>query len=87
MSLASILSIARSALITQQRAIDVTGHNIANATTPGYTRQRLELVAASPFRTPQGTVGRGVSGAGIFANRNVFLDATVRRDRSRPSRS
>lgn len=87
MSLASILSIARSALITQQRAIDVTGHNIANATTPGYTRQRLELVAETPFRTPKGTIGRGVSDVGVFANRNVFLDATVRREQGNLGRS
>jgi flagellar hook-associated protein 1 FlgK len=80
MSLNSILSIARSALTTQQRALDVTGHNIANATTPGYTRQRLELVAATPFRTAQGTIGRGVADYGVFANRNSFLDATVRRE-------
>lgn len=87
MSLASLLSIARSALITQQRALDVTGHNIANATTPGYTRQRLELAAATPFRTPQGTVGRGVTDIGIFANRNTFLDATVRREQGNLGRS
>ena len=43
MSLTSLLSIARTALLTQQKAIDVTGHNIANANTPGYSRQRLML--------------------------------------------
>jgi flagellar hook-associated protein 1 len=80
MSLTSLLSIARSALTTHQRALDVTGHNIANATTPGYTRQRLEIVAATPFRTPLGTIGRGVTDIGVFAQRNVFLDATVRRE-------
>ena len=80
MSLASLLSIARTALITHQRALDVTGHNIANATTPGYTRQRLELAAEIPLWTPQGTVGRGVRGVGVFNARDMFLDAAFRRE-------
>ncbi len=87
MSLTSLLSIARSALTTHQRALDVTGHNIANATTPGYTRQRLELTAATPFRTPLGTIGRGVTDIGVFAQRNVFLDATVRREQGNLGRA
>ncbi len=80
MSIASTLSIAKSALITHQRALDVTGHNIANAATPGYTRQRLEIVPHTPFRTPLGTIGRGVTDLGVFAHRDVFLDGAVRRE-------
>ncbi|NOT09145.1 MAG: flagellar hook-associated protein FlgK [Gemmatimonadales bacterium] len=80
MSLASILSIARTALVTHQRALGVTSHNVANASTPGYTRQRLELVAATPFRTPQGLIGLGVTDNGVFANRDSLLDAAYRRE-------
>jgi flagellar hook-associated protein 1 FlgK len=35
-----ILSIAGKALMTQQQAISVTSHNIANVNTPGYSRQK-----------------------------------------------
>jgi flagellar hook-associated protein 1 FlgK len=42
MSLSSILGIARSALLAHQRAMQVTAHNVANAQTPGYTRQRVD---------------------------------------------
>lgn len=80
MSIASTLSIAKSALATHQRALDVTGHNIANAATPGYTRQRLEITPHVPLRTPQGTIGRGVTDLGVFAHRDVFLDGAVRRE-------
>jgi flagellar hook-associated protein 1 FlgK len=80
MSLTSLLSIARSALLVHQRALDVTGHNIANANTPGYTRQRLELAAEVPLRTPDGSVGRGVRGIAIFNTRDQFLDAAFRRE-------
>jgi flagellar hook-associated protein 1 FlgK len=80
MSLTSLLSIARTALLTQQRAIDVTGHNIANAQTPGYTRQRLALQAETPLNTGHGQVGRGVTAAGIERLRDGFLDETYRRE-------
>ena len=82
MSLSSILSIARSALAMQQRSVDVTSHNIANASTEGYRRQRLELSAEEPLRTPQGTIGRGVSADGIQRARDTFLDASFRQESS-----
>ena len=78
MSLASMLSIARSALFAQQRAMSVTAHNVANAQTPGYSRQRLELAAATPEATPMGPVGRGVTEAGIQRVRNTFFDSRYR---------
>jgi len=78
MSLASLLSIARSALLAQQRAMAVTAHNVANAQTAGYSRQRLELTAADPLRTALGTLGRGVTEAGIQRVRDSFFDARYR---------
>jgi flagellar hook-associated protein 1 FlgK len=80
MSLASLLSIARTALLTHQRAVDTTGHNIANASTEGYTRQRLALTAEVPLQTPIGQVGRGVTAAGIERLRDGFLDQNYRRE-------
>lgn len=80
MSLGSLLSIARSALLTQQKAIDVTGHNVANAGTEGYTRQRLSLSANTPLQTTIGQLGRGVQAVGIERLRDQFLEGTFRRE-------
>ncbi|MFI5234047.1 MAG: flagellar basal body protein, partial [Gemmatimonadales bacterium] len=43
MSISSLTNIAQSALMAQEAAIQVTGQNIANAQTPGYSRQTLAL--------------------------------------------
>lgn len=43
MSLSGLLQVSRSALSSYQMAIDVTGGNIANVSTPGYSRQRAVL--------------------------------------------
>jgi len=50
-----------SGLQAHQRALDVTSHNIANATTPGYTRQIANLTTNTPELSPQGMIGTGVS--------------------------
>jgi len=48
MSITSTLSIAAQALKAQQLAIQTTGHNLANSATPGFSRQRVDLVSAFP---------------------------------------
>lgn len=53
----SILDIGRTALLAQQKAIDITGRNIANANTPGYTRQRVTFSNQGPTALSQGVVG------------------------------
>jgi flagellar hook-associated protein 1 len=55
-----LLTIAQSALMSQQKAIDITGNNIANVNTPGYSRQRLNLVQNSPVRVNDTTMSTGV---------------------------
>ncbi|MCC6649639.1 MAG: flagellar hook-associated protein FlgK [Candidatus Eisenbacteria bacterium] len=80
MSLQSMLSIARSALFTHQRSMDVTAHNIANANTPGYSRQRLMLRPATPLVEPLYTLGRGVEASTLQRSRDTFYDASYRSD-------
>lgn len=79
MSLLSLLSIARSALLAQQRAMSVTGHNVANATVSGYHRQRLDIHAATAQWTPVGTLGRGVESGAVLRTRDTLLDSAFRR--------
>lgn len=55
-----VLNIARGALFAQQKGIDVTAHNIANANTPGYTRQELILGASDVVSTNRVKLGYGV---------------------------
>jgi flagellar hook-associated protein 1 FlgK len=66
-------------LLAQQRALDVTGHNIANANTIGYTRQRADLAATRPLDIgPQGLLGSGVDVTGFRRVRDDFIDVQLR---------
>jgi len=83
MSLIDLLGIARSALLTHQRAMTVISHNVANAQTPGYSRERLDLVPENPLLSPLGPIGRGVTATDITRVRDAFLDLSVRSDAGR----
>lgn len=76
------LNIARSGLFASQRHLHVTGHNIANANTPGYSRQRLDVSASDPMTLPggQGMIGTGVDTDSIRQIRDAFLDFKIRQE-------
>ncbi len=67
----SILSIGQSALAAAQVGISVTGHNIANAATPGYSRQEVIQSAALAQDFGFGYIGQGTIVSNI---RRVYSD-------------
>jgi len=73
-----LFSIARTALLSHQTALQTISQNIANAETPGYSRQEAVLAANTPVRLPYGTVGTGVSVQTITRKRDVLLDESFR---------
>ena len=60
-----LLGTAVSGLQAFQRSISVAGHNISNANTEGYTRQRVELGTRQPSFSGQGYIGNGVQIEGV----------------------
>lgn len=78
--LLSTLNVATRGLNAQQTAIDVTSHNIANANTEGYSRQRANMETASPLSTSSGVgqIGTGVQVSSITRIRDSYLDYQVR---------
>jgi len=58
--MSGILSTGSSALLAFQRALGTVGHNVANAATPGYSRQRVDLAARPGQNTGAGYIGQGV---------------------------
>jgi flagellar hook-associated protein FlgK len=73
------LNAATTALWAQRRALDVTGQNIANVNTEGYSRQRADLKAlgGSPvpaFYSRSSGIGAGVSADNVTRIRDAFLE-------------
>ena len=80
MSDIAAINTALSGLYAAQDGLDTTGNNIANANTPGYTRQRVDQTAAGgsivtgTYATNNG-IGTGVSITGIERVSDGYLEA------------
>ncbi|MEH0109347.1 flagellar hook-associated protein FlgK [Tersicoccus sp. MR15.9] len=76
------LQLAQRGLNAAQQALAITGQNITNVSTPGYTRQRVEQAAVAPTAATFGTlaspVGSGVAVTGISRLGDALLDTGVR---------
>ncbi len=79
------LETAKRGMYAQQSALYATGHNISNANTPGYTRQRVDFVQTSPYPNPglnkpgiPGQMGTGVAAGSITRVRDRFIDVQLR---------
>lgn len=78
MSGGGIFGTATSGLLAFQRALSTTGHNIANVNTPGYSRQRVEIVTQTPQASGAGFIGTGVKTTTIERLYDEFLVDRVR---------
>lgn len=87
MSTFSGLGTALSSLIAQRQGLEVSGQNVANANTVGYTRQRATMSSLpassvpSMFATSSG-VGQGVFTSGFERMGDIFIDARLRTETS-----
>jgi flagellar hook-associated protein 1 FlgK len=84
------LQTALSGLLAEQQALDVAGHNIANANTEGYSRERVLMETGAPIAIPSlsAVTGEGAQlGTGVTVEtytrlRNAYLDAQYRTQNS-----
>lgn len=74
-------------LYTQQTALYTTGHNISNANTLGYSRQRVNMQSTTGFPgvglnsgTMPGHLGTGVQSGSIQRIRDSFVDTQFRQE-------
>ncbi len=80
---------AQRGLIAAQTGLNVIGHNISNANTPGYSRQQIVQVTENPYSIPglagplNGLqLGQGPIVQGIGRIRDVYLDRSFRAENS-----
>ncbi len=79
------IDIASRALRGFQYALDVTGHNIANVNTRGYSRQSVDFVATDPvgfWSYGSQSLGTGVAIGSINRIRDMFLEARMNQGQS-----
>lgn len=78
------LYVQREALLISQKALDITGNNISNINTPGYTRQRVDICSVANIKGSLGyntgvtLAGKGSEAVGVAQIRDRLLDTKVR---------
>lgn len=84
-TISSGISIALQAVLAHSQALEIVEHNVANASTPGYRRQKalLGTAAPSPIVASEHGIGAGQRGGGVIVEKiqrfNLeFFDARFR---------
>ncbi len=78
MGVSPALHTALSSLLAQQVGLNTVGHNLANASTPGYSRQRVNLLPQTASRYTYGAIGQGVKVDSITRTVDEFVNSEIR---------
>ena len=81
----NIFSASLSGMNAAQYALTTTEHNIANANTPGFTRQQVLVSSRAAQASGAGFIGQGVDVAGVQRIYDQFLTTQVRQEQSQSS--
>ncbi len=85
-TLGASLNIAVGAMLTDQAALSTTSNNIANANTPGYSRQTVDLAEISPVQFGGLLVGDGVQVQQIVSQRSSLLQTQLDQETQQQSK-
>ena len=80
MNLNALLGMAANALLRNQVALGVAGHNVANVNTDGYSRQRVVFTSERPSNAAYGQLGTGVDIQSIRRQTDTFLYRETNRE-------
>ncbi len=76
--LLSALSSGRSSLEVSQKSIEITGNNISNVNTEGYSRQKADLATYPAVSFGNFFVGQGVKITDVSRDHDVFIDQQIK---------
>ena len=85
-NIGSLLSMGQTALLSQQNNIHITGNNIANVDTPGYSRQTPHIVERPALNTAPGQVGQGAWTQEVFRHFDKFVERSFLQKNAAQSR-
>jgi flagellar hook-associated protein 1 len=80
------LSVALSSLMASQQALETTANNVANANTPGFSRQRPVLVPGDPVLEENLSFGTGVALQRIESLRDPILEIQLNQETQQQSK-
>ena len=85
-NIGSLLSMGQTALLSQQNNIHITGNNIANVDTPGYSRQTPNIVERPALNVAPGQVGQGAWTQEVMRHFDKFVERSFLQKNAAQSR-
>jgi flagellar hook-associated protein 1 len=84
-SLFGTMSVALQAMLAQQGALEVVANNVANANTPGYSREVPIMEESAPILNGNTMVGTGVTMSSVESVRDDILNLRIQQETSQQS--
>lgn len=78
-----MMDIGKRAMMNSQAALQTTSHNIANKSTEGYSRQRVELMTNVPVSAGKFQVGTGNRASSITRTNNTYLEKQIQNEQGK----
>jgi flagellar hook-associated protein 1 FlgK len=77
-----MMDMGKRSMMNSQTALQTVGHNIANKSTEGYSRQRVDLTTAEPIGIGNSRVGMGAKTSGVSRVNNSYLERQIGKEQS-----
>lgn len=78
--ISSMMDVGKRSLSNSQTALQTVSHNIANKSTEGYSRQRVELVTNDPVISGRLQIGMGARASQVTRVNNPWLEKQIQRE-------
>jgi len=78
--ISAMMDVGKRSLMNSQTALQTVGHNIANKSTEGYSRQRVELMTNEPASEGSVRIGMGARAGVITRVNNPWLEKQIQRE-------
>lgn len=76
----SMMDVGRRSMMNSQTALQTTAHNIANKSTEGYSRQRVDMVTNEPVGEGKLRIGMGSRASQVTRTNNNYLEKQIERE-------
>ncbi|MFP5520144.1 MAG: flagellar hook-associated protein FlgK [Bdellovibrionia bacterium] len=78
--ISSMMDIGKRSLMNSQTALQTVGHNIANKSTEGFSRQRVEIQSNVPVTAGNIQVGMGAKTGVVTRTNNAWLEKQIQKE-------
>ncbi len=78
--ISAMMDVGKRSMSNSQTALQTVSHNIANKSTEGYSRQRVDLVTNPPIGTGNLRIGMGARASGVSRTNNPWLEKQIQKE-------